>query len=261
MRVNGLNDYSTLFSSINGNSAGAQTGNMFSMSSLISEYNSIRNGSYSKLAKQYYAKVGSDDSSDKVSAKDTLKTTFSDKFDTKSELSIAENKSLISDVSKFRKSVSQLTNDDTLLNKKEVKDANGNTTESYDYEKISGMLKSFADGYNSIIEKGGDSDNSTVLRNTLNMTNTVAKYQKQLESIGISVNSDNTLSFDSEKLQNADMNTVKSLFSPTSSFSRQLDTMATNVASQAASDVFSQGGYTSNGAYKQTLESIYNTTI
>ena len=243
MRVNGLNDYSTLFSSLNG--AGAQTSNMFSMTSLFSEYNSIRNGSYSKLAKQYYSKVGNDDSKNPVSKNDALKTTFTDKFDTKTGTSIAENKELISDVSKFRKSVSAITNDDTLTND----------------DKLTSKVKSFVEGYNSVIEGGGDSDNSTVLRNTLNMTNTTDRYSKQLSSIGISINADNTLSVDEEKLKVADMNTVKSLFSPTSSFSRQLDTMATNIASQAASDVFSQGGYTSNGAYKQTLESIYNTTI
>lgn len=244
MRVNGLNDYSTLFSSLNG--AGAQTSNMFSMSSLFSEYNSIRNGSYAKLAKQYYSKVGNSDSTESaVSKNDALKKTFTDKFDTKTGTAIAENKELISDVSKFRKSVSAITNDDTLTND----------------DKLTSKVKAFVDGYNSVIEGGGDSDNSTILRNTLNMTNTTSRYSKQLSSIGVSVNADNTLSVDEEKLKNADMNVVKSLFSPTASFSRQLDTMATNIASQAASDVFSQGGYTSNGAYKQTLESIYNTTI
>ena len=58
-----------------------------------------------------------------------------------------------------------------------------------------------------------------------------------------------------------DMNSAKYLFTSTSNFARQLDTASTNVASQAASEVYSLGGYTSTGAYKQTLETIYNTTI
>lgn len=245
MKISGITDYSTLFSSLNGSSS--QTSNVFSMSSLLSEYNSIRNGSYAKLAKQYYAKTGSSDSTDAKTNSEAIKTTFKDTYDTKSGLTVAENKELISDVSTFRKSVSSIVNDDALADKKS--------------EDVVSKVKSFVDGYNSVVENGGDSENSTILRNTLNMTTLTDRYSKQLENIGITINSDNTLSVDEDKLKAADVSSVKSLFSPTSSYSRQLDTMATNIASQAASDVYSQGGYTSSGQYKQTLESIYTTTI
>lgn len=256
LTVNNGNGLSTLFSSLNSNN-NSQNG-VSGLSSLLSEYNSIRNGSYAKLAKQYYS--GSDKVSNKLfNGYEDEKSSVTEKF--KDDEKISENKSLISDVSTFRKNLSAVKSDDTLFEKKNIKDANGNEKEDYDYDKIYSKLSDFVKSYNSVIENGSESDSQTVLRNTLSMTNTVDTSRKSLESIGITVNLDNTLSIDKDALMKGDMGTAKYLFGGTSNLTRQLDTLATNVASQAASDVYSLGGYTSTGAYKQTLETIYNATV
>ena len=253
LTVKSGNDLSTLFSSMN-NSANAQNG-ISGLSGLISEYNSIRSGAYSKLAKQYYSGDASkkkgiaDDKFSDVEGKLTNKT---EKLQKDSE--IKENKELISNVSTFRKSLSSVKSDDTLFAAKD-------DSKELDYDKIYSKLSSFAKSYNEVIKNGADSDSDTVLRNVLNMTKTVDSYKKQLEQIGFKIGDDNTLSIDKEAVQAGNMDTAKSLFGKTSSFANQLDTLSTNVASQAASDVYSLGGYTSTGAYKQTLETIYNTTI
>lgn len=248
LTVNNGNGLSTLFSSLNNNNQASGT---FGLSSLLSEYNSIKNGSYAKLAKQYYSKTSDSKKTNDVTGK------FSGTADTE----IKQNKSLISDVSSFRKSLSSVQNDDTLFTKKAIKDENGQEKEDYDFDKIYSKLNDFAKSYNSVIESGVESDNQTVLRNVLNMTNATDNNRKQLEAIGFKINSDNTLSVDKDAIKSGDMNTAKYMFSATSNYMRQIDAYATNVASQAASDVYSLGGYTSTGAYKQTLESIYNTTI
>ena len=249
LTVNSGNDMSALFSSVTG--ANNQNSGMYGLSGLLSEYNSIKNGSYAKLAKQFYTKSSDD--------KKTSDVTGS--FKTKDDTEIKQNKSIISDVSSFKKSLSAITSDDTLFEKKTVKDENGVEKQDYDYDKIYSKLSSFAKSYNSVVESASESDNQTVLRNVLNMTNATDSSRKQLESIGVKINSDNTLSIDKDAMKSGDMSVAKYLFSKTSNFSRQLDTLSTNVASQAASDVYSLGGYTSTGAYKQTLETIYNTTI
>lgn len=251
LTVNSGDGVSTLLSSLNGTTN--QSGSA-DLSGLLSEYNSIRNGSYAKLAKQYYAK-------DTDTKNSKLRDELGDSFGIKEETKIKENKSLISDVSSFKKSLSAVKSDDTLFEKKAIKGENGEEKTDFDYDKIYSKLSSFAKAYNSVIDAAEDSDSQTVLRNALSMTNTVDANKKSLESIGFTVNSDNTLSISKEAVQKGDMNTAKTLFGATSNFTRQLETLSTNVASQAASDVYSLGGYTSTGAYKQTLETIYNTTI
>lgn len=267
LTVRSGNDMSALFSGLNNS---AQNTGVSGMANIISDYNSIKNGSYAKLAKQYYS------SDVKGSKTNPLKDKFDDsegvvnKTQTLNKDSeIKQNKELISDVASFRKSVSGIQNDDTLLAKQSVKSADGKETEDFNYEKINSKLQSFVKGYNQVVANGAESDSDTVLRNVLNMTKTAGSYKNQLETAGIKINDDNTLSFDQDKLKSSLNNTdakngvdvVKNLFSKTSNFMKQLDTLSTNVASQAASDVYSLGGYNSTGAYKQTLESIYNTTI
>ena len=96
LTINSGNDLSTLFSSLNNKSNDSTSG----LASILSEYNSIRNGSYLKLAKQYYAK-------DTTGKNSVLKDEFKDKSSMiNDDTKITENKSLISDVSKFRKSLS-----------------------------------------------------------------------------------------------------------------------------------------------------------
>lgn len=264
LTVNSGNDLSYLFQGLN-NSSSTNSG-MAGMTSLLSDYNAIRNGSYAKLAKQYYSGDTSRVNPLKDSLSDTENSVTNKTAKLQKDEEIKANKDLISSVSSFRKSVSEISNDDTLLKKAAAKPGEA---EEFNYDKINSKIEGFVKNYNSVIEKGADSDSQTVLRNVLNMTNTSNNYKQQLATAGITINDDNTLSFDKDALKksldNADakkgVNVINNLFSKTSNYMQQLDKASTNVASQAASDVYSLGGYNSDGAYKQTLESIYNTTI
>lgn len=252
--VNNENGISTLFSSLNNSSSSGLSG----LSDILSEYNSIKNGSYAKLAKQYYAKSTDGKSTDTSWTKNTgLDSTFKGN----DEATITQNKAIISDVSSFRSAVSEIKKADNLFDKTTVKGSDGSEKIDYNYDAIYAKLDKFVKEYNSVVASGAESDNEAVLRNTLNMTNAVKHSNRQLASAGFTINSDNTLSVSKKSLQNANMDVTKQLFSSGSTFMRQLDSFATNIASSAASDVYSLGGYNSTGAYKQTLESIYNTTI
>lgn len=251
MALNINNNVSALFSSLNANNSNNDT---FGLSSMLSDYASIKNGSYAKLAKQYYAK----NSDSKKGANKDITGQFSEG----TTADITSNKSLISDASGLKSAVSSLKSDDAIFTDKiKVKDDKGNETESLDYDKIYKKVSSFVKSYNEMVENGGDSDDTTVLRNTLNMTKATERNSDILKRAGITVNADNTLSVEKEDIKNGDMGALKSLFGSTSSYSKMVDTAATNVASKAAQNVYSLGGYTSNGAYKQALEGIYNTTV
>lgn len=258
LTIKNSNDLSTLFSGLNNSNSQNSVGGL---SGLLSEYNSIKNGSYAKLAKQYYGQGNSKVSNNKLFNEPDIDKNSSATTKLKNDEEIKQNKSLISDVSSFKKSLGAVKSDDTLFEKKTIKADDGSEKEDYDYDKIYSKLSDFVKSYNSVLEGATESDSQTVLRNALSMTNTVDTNRKSLDSIGIKINSDNTLSIDKDALMKGNMDTAKYLFSGTSNLTRQLDTLSTNVASQAASDVYSLGGYTSTGAYKQTLETIYNTTI
>lgn len=252
LTVNNKNtNISALFGSLNNNNS---SNGISGMGSLLSEYASIKNGSYAKLAKQYYAK-----NSDKKSSlnKDVYGNLSDDtKFD------INSNKGVMSDAGGVRTALSGLSSDDALFtNKIKVKDENGNETESLDYDKIYSKVSSFVKGYNSLIESASESDDDTVLRNTLNITNATDRNRTNLKNAGITVNADNTLSVDKDSIKNADIDALKSLFGSKSSYGKTVDTLATNVASKSAQNIYSLGGYNSAGAYKQALEGIYNTTV
>lgn len=272
LSIKNANVVTSMFQNSNSNGIFGASSGMSDMTSLLSEYNSIKNGSFAKLAKQYYGK----DVKNSPAANALNNKLEGVDGTVKNKTEIVKNKDLISDVSSLRKSVSGIVNDDTLLEKVKSKDENGNEKEDYNFDRIAGKLEEFVKNYNTVIEDGQESDNSTVLRNVLNMTKATENNAGQLKAAGITVNGDNTLSFNKDDLVkslNGEAKTdgsksvlsgpeaVKSLFAKNSNYMKQVDTLATNVASQAASDVFSLGGYTSTGAYKQTLENIYNTTI
>lgn len=243
---------STLFQSLS--SSNNSSSSVSDMSSLLADYASIKNGSYAKLAKQYYAK----NSSSSSSASKELYGEFSS--DTKAD--ITSNKSTMSAAGSVRSAISSISSDDALFtNKVTKKDENGKETESLDYDKIYSKVSSFVKSYNSLIESAGESDDTTVLRNTLSITNSTDNNKTVLEKAGITVNADNTLSVDKDSIVNGDIDSLKSLFGQKSFYAKSVDTYATNIASQSAQNIYSLGGYTSTGAYKQALEGIYNTTV
>lgn len=246
--VNNSNDLSYLFSSLNNKNS--MTSTVFGMSDLLSDYASIKNGSMAKLAKSYYTSDKQKDVTGTFNDTDTDNST------------IKKDKTLISEAASLRSSISSLVNDDKIFNEKVTKkDDAGNETSDYDRSTISKKINSFVKNYNSLVESGSEADDSTILRNVLNMTKATERQKGNLANVGITVNSDNTLSVDEDKLKTADVSALKSLFGKAGSYASTVDGLATNVASKAAQDVYSLGGYNSTGAYKQALENIYNTTV
>lgn len=169
---------------------GRSSGNSNSMTGLLSDYNSIRNGSYLKLAKHYYSKDG---------AKQTTQKRFSNNISTKSE-------------DKITKSASESAWKDitTLRNEKMY--------QTEDTDTVLKNVKSFVDSYNSVIEGTQKSDNSNVQKDAARLTSQTDNYANALSKIGITIKDDNTLSLNEETFASADMADVKKLFAGDFSF-------------------------------------------
>ncbi len=210
-------------------------GNMFgtssssstsSGSSILSDYASIKNGTYGKLLKAYYAK-------------NPVKNTSED---SKTTSTTTEEKALTS------------AKENALDLKDSVNALSKNSLYEKSVDEISKSVKAFVEKYNDVVEGTDDIDNVSVLRSTLWMTNTTAKNESLLEDIGITINADNTLSLDEEAFKKADMTNVKSLFQGQNGYGDSVSAKASSIAiyaAQAAAQASTT--YTLTGNYDYSL--------
>ncbi len=238
--VNNYNDYkskynvNTDYSLLFGGSPTVSAGGTFS----LSDYASIKNGSYGKLLKAYYAqedvqKVSSN--KDNVQKSTMIKT----------------------GADALKKSADALMND-SLWEKKKVTKKDETTgeeseIEDYDWDEINKAVKAFISDYNDVIEQAGESNSKGVLRNAVWMTGTTEANENVLSKIGITVGKGNKMELDDEKLKKADIGTLKTLFTGHNSFASKVSMKANSISNAAA---WSSGTYKSNGTYNNSLSEL-----
>ncbi len=218
-------------------------------STLLSDYGLIRSGAYKKLMNAYYGKDKAEsNSSDSTS--ETEKTENLEKINLKSIQTEAD--SLKTAAAKLRsgKVFEPVENKETGV--KEI-----------DKKAITEQVKAFVDSYNATIEAAGNSDTKSVLRKTLWMINDVKVNAGILEDVGITIGTDNKLTLDESKLEEAKMSTIKSVFSGSGSVADKVMQKASelNRLSGAAMNTASKNkvSYTSSGDYTSlSTSSIYN---
>lgn len=240
---------SSLFSSLNNSSS-----NNYMLGINYADYNSIRNGSYRKLVKAYYAKESGTSSSNSTSKTDstTDKTTSSQKVNAATVRDSASN--LVNDVKEL--------SSDKLWKKTTTTDKDGVTSTDYDKDAIYKAVSSFAKDYNSLVSASGNSSDNSVLRTSSTMVAYTKANKNLLSKVGITVGSDNKLTVDEDKFKSADMTTVKSLFTGSGSFGKMTSTSATSSYSSAVSQLAklsSSSTYSNMGSYSYISGSIYDT--
>ncbi len=202
INVNAKNDYSFLFSGMSG-SSGANL-------NFLSDYASIKNGSYGKLLKSYYG-AGKDSStatssSTKSSSKNILDKIWEEKRNPKVSKDTQEaNANLTAGLSTLKTSVAALRSDKTYTDT-----ANGKSAE----DKTVAAMKAYVSDYNNVVTaaKGSTLANKTAY--VANMMSTTAANADKLSEVGVTVNSDGTLELDEAKLKAAGTAKVQELFSP-----------------------------------------------
>ena len=244
-----------LFSSLN--SGSTKTSAMFGTSDLLginySDYATIKNGSYTKLMKAYYAKEASGDSS---SSSITSTSTSKD-----SSKTLANIESAADDLKKASEAL-RTNGDKSLFTKKQTTDKDGKVSYEYDTDKIYKAVSDFVDSYNKMLKEGGDSNTNSILRSTKSMVNLTKANSNMLSKVGITIGTDNKLSIDETAFKKADMNTVKSLFHTTGGFGYQTSVQAGMIESYAKSEAEKANTYNKSGmyTYNYTTGEIYNTT-
>lgn len=198
-------DYSSLFSSI-----GSAAGNAAS-SNWLGDYAMIKNGSYGKLMKAYYAEAKSDSSGTTSTSRRSNTSNVLDKIleekknPTVSKEAQKANANLTTGLSSLKTSVSTLQNASTYTDT-----VNGTSAA----DKVASAMKAYVSNYNDVVTAAKDSTLTNKTAYVANVMSTTAANADKLSEIGITVNSDGTLELNEAKLKTADISKVQEMFSP-----------------------------------------------
>lgn len=231
---------STLFSSLGTTSSTSNSSSNGLYGINLSDYASIKNGSYGKLMKSYYALE-----------EDTKKTNSKNDTDD-TDATIRRIKDATSEL---KESTQALYSSKELFEK--------NADGEYDMEAIYEKVNAFIEDYNDAIESVGSAETNSIAKAGANMVNATTNYVDMLEKIGISVSgSDYTLSIDKEDFMEANIADIKSMFSGVGSFAYQIGAKASRIYSMVEDKVSSVGTYstsksdTSSSTSKDTASTI-----
>ena len=225
INLNVKQDYSFLFSNVNGSN---NSNNIFNSINL-SDYNSIKSGTYGKLLKEYYKKADTDEI-DSTSKKNTVNKSDSE--------AIKELKQIQTDANALRDAASKL-----------MQRGSSSALGSDDMNKAYAAVKDFADKYNTLMEEGSESDSKSIKRTAEGMVDLMKDYKESLNEIGITIDKDNKLVVDKDVFMKSSMDKVQDLFRGNNSLSYLTSMRAITISNTAYSESNKSNLYTGNGSY------------
>lgn len=238
INVNARQDYSYLFQSMT-TSRGNSLGNL----NFLSDYASIKNGSYGKLMKAYYAK----DAADKVAS--TGKDTETKK---KSISTAADSAKTLSEIEKAADAMKESADSLLVKGSKSVfrkKNEKATVSEEYDTDAIYKAVSGFVTDYNDLLSKTSAASSKNLQSKADTLAAVTIANAKLLSRVGITVNSDSSLSLDEEVFKKSDMGTVKNLFGTTGAYGYKVSAQASMIDYTAAKESTRSNTYTANGTY------------
>lgn len=198
----------------------------------LGDYAAIQNGTYYKLAKANYAQQAADEKSEKA---------------IDSKLSLTSMKSS----GDALKAAADKLSDRSLWQKKTIKskdEATGEIVEKEDYDRaaINSAIKEYVEAYNDMIENAGNAETKSVLRTATTMIGDTASVSKLLDRVGIKIGSDNKLTIDEDKLGEASIGELKTLFEGSGSYADKIAGRASSISRSAKE---ATDNYTGEGTY------------
>ena len=220
-------DVSYLFSSLNsssGNSSGLD-----SLYSVLTDYSSIKSGSYGKLMKAYYSLDASDEVSS-IAEKTTLKE---------------QNSAAAKAVATAQTKVDSLNDSmDKLYTTEE-----DSVWAKGDMDEIYSAVKDYVTGYNAALESVAEVDDDTVNRRGLTLVDNTEMYKDDLAKIGITINEDDTLSIDKEAFAAAGAEKIAAVFQGRGSYGHVQNAQIELLKSAVDYEAVSASTYNSDATY------------
>lgn len=245
IQISAKTDYSYLFSGLNNSNTGGS-----GLTSLLSDYTSIKNGTYGKLMKAYF-KPESSDQVQSLGKKSVSKVSAGSVTDAQAKALTGIQKS--TDQLKESADALLVTGEKSVFAKKAVTttDENGveSTTEDYDQDAIYSAVSSFVKSYNEVLATAGEVENNSITNRLNTLQNSTVSNSKLLSRIGISMGQDGTLTLDKDSFMKASMDTVKNLFNGTGSYGYSASAQAGMMNYTADYEASRATTYTGTGAY------------
>ncbi len=238
INVNARQDYSYLFQSMT-TSRGNSLGNL----NFLSDYASIKNGSYGKLMKAYYAKDAADKTASKGKDTETKKNSISTAADSAKTLSEIEK---AADAMKESADSLLVKGSKSVFRKKNEK---ATVSEEYDTDAIYKAVSGFVTDYNDLLSKTSAASSKNLQSKADTLAAVTSANAKLLSRVGITVNSDSSLSLDEEAFKKSDMGTVKNLFGTIGAYGYKVSAQASMIDYTAAKESTRSNTYTANGTY------------
>lgn len=238
INVNARQDYSYLFQSMT-TSRGNSLGNL----NFLSDYASIKNGSYGKLMKAYYAKDAADKTASKGKDTETKKNSIS---------TAADSAKTLSEIEKAADTMKESADSLLVKGSKSVfqkKNENATVSEEYDTDAIYKAVSGFVTDYNDLLSKTSAASSKNLQSKADTLAAVTSANAKLLSRVGITVNSDSSLSLDEEAFKKSDMGTVKNLFGTTGAYGYKVSAQASMIDYTAAKESTRSNTYTANGTY------------
>ncbi len=246
----GNNFYNMFFNTSGSGNNNAAAGIFSGGSTAIGDLSLIKSGAYKKLLNAYYdvqkPEKGRTSSSSSITAS---------KFINGVEDSTGKLQSAKNDASSLSDALKKLSNRSLYMNKRDEKGnlVKGEKGEAvYDTEAIGKAVKEFVESYNSFIDSTGNLNSTKMLSKTLDVIKTTSKNAGLLADIGIRIGSDNKLKLDEDKLKEAKVSTINSLFTGSGSYGSNISAKANESFRIASSSSYAgtrASSYTYSGAY------------
>ncbi len=195
-------DYSYLFQSLSSSSGGM--GNL----NFLSDYASIKNGSYAKLMKTYYG-TGLNSSTVSADRKSNSSNVLDKILEEKKNPKVSKeaqeaNAKLTTGLASLKTSVSTLQSSKTYTDTE-----NGQSAA----DKVVSAMKAYVTNYNDVVSAAKGSTLSGKTAYVANMMSSTAANAGKLSEIGVTINANGTLDLNEAKLKAAGTSKVQELFS------------------------------------------------
>lgn len=238
------NSINMLFSSVGNRNSVSNNSGFYAMTSLLSDYQSLKSGSYGKLVKAYYAKQAEDEAGT-VSKKKNDKNT--------SSTSTAEDSTKT--LSNIQTATDALYETAESL-RKEARSAEG-------MDELYKTASQFVTDYNKTVDAATKSETKNIKSNLKDMMNATSVNKKLLGNIGITVGEDNKLTIDEKKFKDGSLSTAKTLFDGAGSYAYNVSLEASMINSNAdyeaskANTYNTEGGFSNNHTAGDMFDSLF----
>lgn len=203
----------------------------------FSDYNQIRNGSYGKLLKSYYAKTAPVKSASKTDT--TAKTDKTSKEQGASKVykkSTELNAS--TETAKMKNAADELkTSAESLANNGAWKKKNG----TLDKDALLKSVKEVANDYNAVVIQNDKVAAKSVTNQTQYMKNASSTMSKALEKVGVTFDKDGKMSVNEDTFKKAEEKDLRAAFYGSHSYASQIASNATAIGSAAARNIATYG--------------------